>query len=54
MTERTRLTMAVLWAIAIVVAAVLDAPAGLATMLPVLAAVTLLPNARRCAAAVRP
>lgn len=48
MSKRQQLVMGSLWAVAIVVAAILDAPPGFASMLPVIAVVTLLPNARRC------
>lgn len=49
MSRRVSLVMACLWATAMIVAAVLDAPPGLVSMLPVIGVVTLLPDARRCA-----
>lgn len=49
MSKRANLVMAGLWAAATVLAAVLDAASSFTSMLPVIAVVTLLPNARRCA-----
>lgn len=49
MSKRVNLVMASLWAAATVLAAVLDAPSSFTSMLPIVAFVTLLPNARRCA-----
>ena len=49
MPKRVNLLMAGLWAAATVLAAALDAPSSFVSMLPVIAVVTLLPTARRCA-----
>jgi len=53
MSNRVTLLLAVLWAVAIVVAAVLDAPPNFASLLPVIAAVTLLSDRRDCVRAQR-
>lgn len=49
MSKRANVVLACLWAAATLVAAVLGAPAGIVSMLPVIAVVTILPHARRCA-----
>lgn len=48
MSRRFQLVLAGLWAVAICVAAVLDAPSSLISMMPVIAIVTILPGGRRC------
>ena len=54
MSKRLKLLLAALWAIAIVTAAVLDAPSDFTSILPVIAVVTLLPGTRRCEWPMRP
>ena len=48
MSNRFRIALAGCWAIAIMVAAVLDATPGFASLLPVIAVVTLCPDRNRC------
>ena len=48
MSKRATLLLAACWAAAILAAAILDAPPGFASLLPVIAVVTLLPGRSRC------